>query len=69
VRLRSIEKLLTPEVKQPRATLMEINPRISESFILNFLKMDKQTPLDKRKFIVMSEFGYFGEKDTLIERK
>ena len=54
---------------KPRATLMEINPRISESFILNFFKMDKQTPMEKRKFIVMSEFGYFNEKDTLIERK
>lgn len=54
-------------MKKPRATLMEINPRISELFILNFLKMDKQTPLEKRKFIVMSEFGYFNEKDTLID--
>ena len=54
---------------KPRATLMEINPRISESFILNFLKMDKQTPLEKRKFIVMSEFGYFNERNTLIDKK
>ena len=47
----------------PRAALVEVTPIRANKISQTMLKQKIKVPLEERKFIVMSEPGYFWRKD------